>query len=135
MFLYNNSGLSGPFAPEDEYISELNNKQQEKEREALEKDQLRQERKRESRPKKKKKDKQHKKHNKKVKKKNQIPKSDSESDAEDELDTLCTKCNMPYFDEENAPTPGLLVGPVIIGIVMNVHLGEAIWTHSSVLHV
>ena len=46
MFLYNQSGLSGPFAPEDEYISELKNKQQEKEREALEKEQKRQERKR-----------------------------------------------------------------------------------------
>ena len=48
-------------------------------------------------------DKQQKKHNKKLKKKTQIPKSDSESVGQDELDTLCTKCNMPYFDEENAP--------------------------------
>ena len=96
-------GLSGPFAPEDEYISESKNKKQEKEREALEKEQKRQDRKRKADEKRKQKeDKQHKKHNKKVKKKTKIPKSDSESDAE--IDTLYTKCNMPYyFDEENAP--------------------------------
>ena len=46
MFLYNKSGLSGPFAPEDECISEVKNRQQEKERETLEKEQKRQGRKR-----------------------------------------------------------------------------------------